>query len=1660
MPRIREEVIEPFDEESSACGEDEDARSSPSPASSPPSPDTNQHVADSKSSRMMSTSGSRNLAGHGRHLVSSFGYLAGGTAAFFSAQASSSSSSSSSHGVVERKRSSCREQGCLVQPLFGYLRSPGSGGGEGCRRECCSRHRLEGMVDLSRGEGGEEGKQEEEEEEEQGEQQTEGFSAPQPLERSRLPRKRAAPDSRSNSIGSSSKSSSSRSSSGHTNCSSSSSISNRGSGGGETHTATSAWAATEHAEQPEAALDRPRITACGREYAEDNRLPAIGEDSAPTPSGRSDYYYGAAGLAAGTAELSQEAPAASASATATAQRKQSDRKNPARGRGGGRLTVSKKPHRTPPSKSGGVGGRAAATSAAVAVPAAPTTIAAGPTPTAAASAADAAATAATAATIATAAIAATAVKKTGQGGRAGRKKEGAALDGKAPPTNAGRAHAPRNNTVGAAPGEIMNADEVAAAAAEVDPLLREDEAMATSTSSRPAASIMGRAAPAASRGSRLCLCQPCHTTACFGFPGGRRTSCGRHRQDGMVNLDRYGHGHGSAAVIVDGNGGGAGDGSRIGGGVGGDVNGNVGTLEREAAELASFHIAGRGGTGRASRLVLACRANGISCKKPRRFGFPGGAREVCSDHKVVGMVNFVEGGKVRSAAAESAGETISGALVGKGPDGGALVSSRNSKKSISVSDGDGGGGGDGGSSGSGARAGSTAHGTGHEQSNSLRKAVEKTGRLLATGPLNNGDVKPAVTVVADIVAAGTDAAASATATATATAPAGVRGKKKTARPAAAAGEKSSFARTGASSGKVTRTAVGGGKVNTSSSSPPPFSATESAVGFFTVDEDIGSGSGGGGVDHGGDGHSGGRNTLPNHKIMCSEEGCPISARFGYLSTRKRVCCGAHKRFGMVNLDKNPLKRRSAAPASSATQGDAAEPLVPATASSALAALAAAAAAAAVAVAPAEFGNNVKNSHVAPVGGVAGKKRGRKRKANDAGASSAVSGSGEGGGDRSPSQASVALAPAKTIKARAVKAPATLKCEKGKIREVSTSTSGPLPEPSGKARRGAGGGARGYKRCKHLTCLLHASFGFRDGRRDFCMVHQLPDMVNLVVESKKERKAAAAAEAAATVEATASVPKNPAAAVSAATGSETKKPSGAPPSKRQRCVSAASSPPSNRCAPGARSDRSDAVAPSRMTRTPVIRGGGAPFQSDIGNVKEKGNVVEGVGAAAGATSAASGVGAGVGTGAKARARVGAAAETEAKGLLGVQAGRSGETSAAVSTRVSRKGRCKASGCDLHASFGFPKGSRDFCAGHHLEGMSNLVYQSAKRGAIARVEKGKGLGGRNARTRRKGKGAASVSATAATSASATAAVAATAATVSSSTVEGGGGGGSDGGSGGVGRCLRRRVGGRGVATATATAATVAAAATTPAGGGGRGGDGCGGDGSGGGGRRHLRRGVGASGGGVGDTTAATRGGRGSGGGGSSGGGSGGGGGGGGVVGRRRRRGDGGGGGGGAVDGGRATAASKIAEGGLHPPKKSRRRAAVGVGGAGAGGSGGSSAVESGDGNRHRVWEGTRCGVCDRMAKLGEDSLCFFLSLVRFPCSGQAVVIGVVPPPPLCVRSFLSLRKFSVPTAHRFVCNYVLPLWRTSAAAAARYCLRCNRWGHRELGVMILSTNLCHE
>lgn len=46
-------------------------------------------------------------------------------------------------------------------------------------------------------------------------------------------------------------------------------------------------------------------------------------------------------------------------------------------------------------------------------------------------------------------------------------------------------------------------------------------------------------AAAGLRGSPICYHKPCGTIAFFGFPGGKRSACSRHRVEGMVNLDHY-----------------------------------------------------------------------------------------------------------------------------------------------------------------------------------------------------------------------------------------------------------------------------------------------------------------------------------------------------------------------------------------------------------------------------------------------------------------------------------------------------------------------------------------------------------------------------------------------------------------------------------------------------------------------------------------------------------------------------------------------------------------------------------------------------------------------------------------------------------------------------------------------------------------------------------------------------------------------------------------------------------------------------------------------------------------------------------------------------------------------------------------------------------------
>ena len=83
-----------------------------------------------------------------------------------------------------------------------------------------------------------------------------------------------------------------------------------------------------------------------------------------------------------------------------------------------------------------------------------------------------------------------------------------------------------------------------------------------------------------------------------------------------------------------------------------------------------------------------------------------------------------------------------------------------------------------------------------------------------------------------------------------------------------------------------------------------------------------------------------------------------------------------------------------------------------------------------------------------------------------------------------------------------------------------------------------------------------------------------------------------------------------------------------------------------------------------------------------------------------------------------------------------------------------------------------------------------------------------------------------------------------------------------------------------------------------------------------------------------------------------------------------------------------------------------------------------------NSFGAWEGAQkramqndaysIKIKPRFTGRGVGSFFFFLSHFYFPASGQAVVKGVVPPPPRYLPSFLSRIGFSIPTARRFSSN----------------------------------------
>ena len=734
------------------------------------------------------------------------------------------------------------------------------------------------------------------------------------------------------------------------------------------------------------------------------------------------------------------------------------------------------------------------------------------------------------------------------------------------------------------------------------------------------------AAAVAIRGCRTCHHQPCITTACFGFPGGKRTACGKHRLEGMVNLDRF-----NKSTGRDGKGsgeGGRGRGRELGGGssvisglAGGDVTAPVSgtsaesngeskggifgdgkgervskgerdgigiervTLsalgrsvdqESKSSNSSSMRAGGKGPGGEVeaevegsdairtsrsgrplggmsaryrdydcdldnaeliktddagdgpeavdpARRASACQGNGASCPKSPSFGYAGGVREVCGDHRVEGMVNLVSMGKRKMAAARSnsgvvepqSRPSVSG---GKGCIGGGARAIRESGSPRQRT------------GGAKIRRRGGGAGGGATDASTLAVGAVSRGRPTTSSFVANGNGRPASSILRVRVRVGSAV--------------GDR-KKATAAPAGETAAATTTEQRALSVEETRAAGEGGGSDRPEGEEDLPFTASRSPT---------------------------------NNHALCLKDGCSTTARFGYPRDRRRRLCGLHKSPGMVNLNK---RSRSVAVAG-----------------------------------PAAVKGGVSTSEVglecAPDETIRPSYSGR------------VSGGGEGGsgGGRALIVAvkpRVVATKKKTLR-RSLERLATCAapvfseaaqnnlgrgggggvCEDDntKPRAVGgvTKVAGVVPADTAAGETVAKKSPGSYKICREETCPLHASFGIKGGRREYCREHHKEGMVNLVVEAKWARRAAEAAAAAA--------------AKAASSGTRARKPPQTGRIKqKQGPAGRPSREDSGRAAP------CPPAAPSRMTRSPVWLGGGA-FRTDgcggLGARKEEKEVAKGKG----------------------------------------------------------------------------------------------------------------------------------------------------------------------------------------------------------------------------------------------------------------------------------------------------------------------------------------------------------------------------------------------------------------------------------------------------------------
>ncbi|CAN0330192.1 unnamed protein product, partial [Pylaiella littoralis] len=225
----------------------------------------------------------------------------------------------------------------------------------------------------------------------------------------------------------------------------------------------------------------------------------------------------------------------------------------------------------------------------------------------------------------------------------------------------------------------------------------------------------------------------------------------------------------------------------------------------------------------------------------------------------------------------------------------------------------------------------------------------------------------------------------------------------------------------------------------------------------------------------------------------SSSRCPVPSRFGWITTRKRVCCGAHKQFGMVNLDKTVSRYGSDQGKGKGRKG----------------------------VVKRATGDQPRGGGVVQQESEITRKKIVKSKKASSGLAK------RGGAGKLIKQPAVA---AKVKRRRRSK-------EEGAAGRDGVGIVGgggcngsshANGDTGGSGGGGAGGGAAPIKRshavvtvsrlrrvarrpkyqaCKSPACVHHASFGFLDApglKREYCHSHAPPGMINLTAVRKKER----------------------------------------------------------------------------------------------------------------------------------------------------------------------------------------------------------------------------------------------------------------------------------------------------------------------------------------------------------------------------------------------------------------------------------------------------------------------------------------------------------------------------------------------------------------------------